>query len=372
LRWPTKGRSRAKSARPLESGYLEWSKAHGNVAYNLAVSGVPPCDIALLDPSLDDFTMDADNENGWPPLIERIAARYGVTTDSVALAHGTSMANFVACAALLDSGDEVVLENPVYDPLRIVPEFLNCKVRLFERPEADRYRIDIGRIEGALSRKTRLLIISNLHNPSGAQVSNEDLQAVADLAERKNFLVLVDEVYVEWLYDPARKIRSAINISPRFVTTRSLTKVYGLAALRAGWVLAEPKLAARMRRLNGLFTNSMAHPTERLAARALDRAETLLESQRARVARNYQRVQSFVEVNPRLSWVRPEAGTVGFVKLNGGSVDELVDNLLARYNTLVTPGRFFGESDHFRIGFGMNATQLEEGLQRLSQALAQK
>jgi aspartate/methionine/tyrosine aminotransferase len=77
-------------------------------------------------------------------------------------------------------------------------------------------------------------------------------------------------------------------------------------------------------------------------------------------------------VNPRLSWVRPEAGTVGFVKLDGGSVDELVDNLLARSDTLVTPGRFFGASEHFRIGFGMNATQLEEGLQRLSKALAQK
>ena len=371
MRGRFKGRAAAKRSRPLESGYLEWSKAHGNVAYNLGVSGVPPCDVKLLGPSVDDFTMVADNEYGWPPLVERIASRYGVGTESVVLAHGTSMANYVACAALLEPGDHVVLETPVYDPLRIVPEFLSCKVRSFERVEADRYQIDVAKIQRALTRKTRLVIISNLHNPTGTLVPSEDLRALAELADRKDFLVLVDEVYLEWLYDGADRIRSATSISPRFVTTRSLTKAYGLAALRAGWILAEPRLAARMRRLSGLFTNSMAHPTERLAARALDRAETLLESQRARLAPNYERARKFVESNPRLSWVAPDGGTVGFVKLEGGNVDELVDNLLARYDALLTPGRFFGASDHFRLGFGMKSDILEEGLERLAKALAE-
>src|SRR5450756_142498 len=92
-----------------ESEYLEWARAHGTVRYSLALSGVPPCDVSLLSPSVDDFTMVADNEYGWPPLLERIARRYGVDPENVVLAHGTSMANHLVCAALVEAGDHVAV-----------------------------------------------------------------------------------------------------------------------------------------------------------------------------------------------------------------------------------------------------------------------
>ncbi len=351
----------------MESVYLEWSKAHGKVKYNLASSGVVPCDVKLLSPSRADFTMFADNEYGWQPLLDRIAKRYDVDIDCVVLAHGTSMANHLACAALLEPGDEVLLESPAYDPLRAVPEYLQCEVREFERRAEDGYRLDIDLIERALTKRTRLVIISNLHNPTGALAARPELERLATLAEARDFRVLVDEVYLEWLYGGSEP-RSAIKLSPRFITTRSLNKVFGLAALRAGWVLAEPALATRMKRLNGLFTASMSHPAERLAARALEHAPLLLESQRKRVDANRKLATEFVEGHPKLSWVRPEAGTVGWVRLADGSVETLVDRLLED-DTLVAPGRFFGVKDHFRIGFGMDAAVLEEGLKRLGSAL---
>jgi aspartate/methionine/tyrosine aminotransferase len=362
-------RPSAKSARPLESTYMEWSKAHGKVAYNLAISGVVPCDVKLLSPSVDDFTMTADHDYGWQPLLDRIAERYDVDADCVVLAHGTSLANHLACAALLEPGDEVLFESPGYDPLRAVAEYLGCEVRNFERRAEDGYRLDVGRIEGALTPRTRLVIVSNLHNPTGALTKRVELERLAALAEAKDFRVLVDEVYLEWLYGVKGEPRSAINLSPRFVTTRSLTKVFGLGALRAGWILAEPALADRMKRLNGLFTSQMSHPAERLAARALDHAALLLESQRKRVSRNRKLVTEFVEGHPKLSWVRPDTGTVGFVRLSDGKVDRLVEKLLAEYDTLVVPGRFFGVADYFRIGFGMDAVVLKEGLRRLGSAL---
>jgi aspartate/methionine/tyrosine aminotransferase len=202
-------------------------------------------------------------------------------------------------------------------------------------------------------------------------VNRADLESLARLAEQRDLHVLVDEVYLEWIYgagnDPG--MRSAINISPRFVTTRSLTKVFGLAALRAGWILAEAELAKRIRRLNGLFASSMSHPAERLAARTFEHARTLLERQRKRVARNRSVVTQFIESQATLSWLPPEAGTVGFVRLADGNVDELVERLLAK-DSLVTPGRFFGVDDHFRIGFGMEADHLDEGLKRLASTLS--
>ena len=353
-----------------ESEYLEWARAHGNIKYSLAVSGVPPCDVRLLSPSVDDFTMVADNEYGWLPLLERIAQRYGVKPENVVLAHGTSMANHLACAALVEAGDHVLIERPVYDPLVAVPRYLGCEVGFFERRPEDGYALDVKRVEAAITPRTRLVILSNLHNPTGAVVNRAELELLARLAESRGFHVLVDEVYLEWIYgagnDP--ELRSAINISPRFVTTRSLTKVFGLAALRAGWILAEAGLATRMRRLNGLFASSMSHPAERLAARTFEHAKTLLEKQRKRVARNRSIAMKFIESQPKLSWLPPEAGTVGFVRLEGGNVDELVERLLAK-DSLVTPGRFFGVNDHFRIGFGMEVDHLNEGLTRLSSAL---
>jgi aspartate/methionine/tyrosine aminotransferase len=117
-----------------------------------------------------------------------------------------------------------------------------------------------------------------------------------------------------------------------------------------------------------LFASSMSHPAERLAARTFEHAKTLLERQRKRVARNRSVVAKFIESRSELSWVPPDAGTVGFVRLEGGSVDDLVEKLLAK-DSLVTPGRFFGVNDHFRIGFGMEIDHLNEGLKRLASAL---
>ncbi|MDB4869145.1 MAG: aminotransferase [Gemmatimonadales bacterium] len=354
-----------------ESEYLEWARSQGNIKYSLALSGVPPLDVSLLSPSADDFTMVADNEYGWAPLLERIAQRYGTQPRNVVLAHGTSMANHLACAALVEAGDHVLIERPVYDPLVAVPRYLGCEIGLFERREEDGYGLDVGRVQAALNPRTRLVILSNLHNPTGALLNRADLESLAQLAERHDFHVLVDEVYLDWRYGTGDEpeLRSASNISPRFVTTRSLTKVFGLAAARVGWILAEPELATRIRRLNGLFASSMSHPAERLAARAFDHAEEIVANQRRRVATNRWVATQFIDSQPRLSWIAPEFGTVGFVRLDGGSVDDLVESLLAK-DSLVTPGRFFGAADHFRIGFGMGADHLREGLKRLGSALS--
>jgi aspartate/methionine/tyrosine aminotransferase len=360
---------RPTTARPLTSSHLEWSKAHGNVKYNLAVSGVTPLDVRQISPSVDDFTMVADNEYGWQPLLDRIARRYDVASENVVLAHGNSMANHLVYAALLDPGDQVLVESPGYDPLHVVPELMQCDVRTFERREKDRYRLDIELIEGALTPRTSLIVVTNLHNPSGVLATRGELEALAHLADTYDVDVLVDEVYLEWVYGSGEP-HSAINISPRFVTTRSLTKVYGMAALRAGWILAEPGIAERLRKLNGLFTNSMAHPTERLAARALDHADALLTAGRARVDAHAKLVADFIAANPRLSWTPPAAGTVGFVKLDTGRVDEFVEELLAEEDTVVVPGRFFGARDRFRIGWGMPGPILEEGLRRIGRILA--
>lgn len=347
--------------------YLEWAQSRAGVRYNLASSGVPACPLERLQPELEDMDPADSSATGWPPLVERLAARYGVATEQVVLATGASLANHLVCATLLDPGDEVVIETPAYEPLVAVPEYLHADVRFFERRFEDAYALDPERVRAALTPRTRLVVLTDLHNPSGARADAGALAAVGEMAERHDFHVLVDEVYLEWLHDQGAQ--SAVQLSPRFVTTRSLTKAYGLDGLRVGWILAEPALAARIRQCKNLFFTTLAMPSERLAARALDRARVLLEPARDRIARNRALVADFVAGEERLSWTVPPAGTVGFVRLEGGDVDALVGRLEAEHDTTVAPGRFFGDPGAFRVGFGMDGGLLEEGLRRLGRAV---
>jgi hypothetical protein len=137
-----------------------------------------------------------------------------------------------------------------------------------------------------------------------------------------------------------------------------------------GWVLAEPALAERVRRLNDLFSANSAHPGERIALLALERADELLADINAQLARNRDRVDAFVQSQPRLSWVRPEAGTCGFVRAEGVDVDDLTDRLARDYQTGIVPGRFFGAPDGFRLAWGVDEDTLRAGLANLGAALA--
>lgn len=349
------------------SRYLEWAKSRAGIRWNLSASGVRACPLELLDPMLEDLSPAGPNLFGWPPLLEALGARYDVDARRIVLATGASLANHLVCATLLQPGDEVLVESPTYEPLHAVPRYLHAGVRFFERAREDGYAVDPERVRAALTPRTRLVVLTNLHNPSGAPVGADALAALAALADAHDLHVLVDEVYLEWLHDDGHA--SAVHVSPRFVTTRSLTKAYGLDGVRVGWILAAPELAERIRRVQNLFYTTLAMPSERLASRALARATALLAPLKALTAHNRDIVDAFVGADPRLSWVRPPAGTVGFARLHGGDVDGLVERLETRYDATVAPGRFFGDPASFRIGFGMETAVLEEGLRRLAAAL---
>jgi aspartate/methionine/tyrosine aminotransferase len=198
-------------------------------------------------------------------------------------------------------------------------------------------------------------------------IGHDALVGLSELADTHGCHVLIDEVYLEFLYPDG--VRTGATISPWFITTRSLTKAYGLGSLRVGWIIAKPTIAERIRRLHDLFMAEVSHPAERLAAIALDRADELLAPAVATLSAHIERVDAFVTEHKSLSWVRPHAGTVGFVHLSGGRVDEMVERLAASYDTLVTPGRFFGAEDHFRVGWGVDGTILDEGLRRLADTI---
>ncbi len=350
--------------RTRRSPYMEWAKLQSAARYNLATSGVMSYPLAELPVSLGDLEINGTNDYGYRPLLEKLAHKAGVAPECVVEAIGTSLANHLAMAATLDSGDEVLIEDPTYGLLVDVAEYLGARVRRFERRLEDGYRINPDEVQKQVTPQTRLIVITNLHNPSSAFTDEATLRELGDIASRVGARVLVDEVYLEAMF--ARAPRSSFHLGPQFIATSSLTKGYGLSGLRCGWVLAEPQLADRMLKLNDLFSATAAYPAELLSVIALDnlpriaaRAEKILTANRARLGAALQNVDVF----------RPEYGTVVFPRLRQGDPEEFFRMLNEQYQTSVVPGRFFGAPQHFRIGLGGETAMTAEGLDRIGRAL---
>ena len=271
-------------------------------------------------------------------------------------------------ATVLEAGDHVLVERPGYDPLERVPALWGASVGHVLRVAERGYRFDVDAIRAGLTPRTRLVVLSDLHNPTGARFDVSEFRALTALAETRGFYVIVDEVYGEWLREAG--VPSTIHVSPRVIVTSSLTKVWGLGGLRVGWVLAEPALAERMRHLAGLFDNIIAHPSERLAVRALERSAAIIEPHIKLVAHNRDLVRRWIEGAPGVTWVPPAAGATAFVNLGVGDVWRFADTLARVRGTRVVPGHFFGAPEYVRIGLGIDSATLEHGLTRIAEQLA--
>jgi aspartate/methionine/tyrosine aminotransferase len=349
------------------SEYIEWAKTRSQARFNLAMSGVIHYSIAELGATIEDIELSGPSLYGYSPLQRSLAAKCGVATENVVAATGTSMANFLAMAAILEPEDEAVVEHPAYDPLVSAAAFLGANVKRFERRFRDGFRIDPAELERVVTNRTRLIVITNLHNPSSVLVDNDTLQTIGEIALRVNARVLVDEVYLEALFEQSP--RSAFHLGPQFVTTSSLTKAYGLSGLRCGWILAEPELATKLWRLNDLFGNVPAHSAERLSVIALENLDRIAARARALLDRNRPLLDEFLDSRDDLETIRPGCGTVVAPKLRSGKVDELCTLLREKYETSVVPGVFFEMPDHIRVGISCDTEMLAGGLQRLGDAL---
>jgi aspartate/methionine/tyrosine aminotransferase len=355
------------SDRVQESVYMEWAKTRASAKFNLATSGVENYPIKEFPVVIEDIELSGPSWYGYEPLQKALAAKCRAEIECVVAATGCSMANHLAMAAILNPGDEVLIERPTYDPLIAVAGYLGAGVRRFERRFEDGFRIDPDEVERAITPRTRLIVLTNMHNPSGVFTDDSTLSRIGEIAKKVGARVLVDEVYLETIFEGAPL--SAFHLGRHFITTSSLTKAYGLSGLRCGWALAEPELAKKMWRINDLFGVIPAHPAERLSVIALanidrisDRARWLLEANRPLVNR-------FLDSQQNLSVVRPDYGTVLFPRLLKGNVDSLCELLRHKYDTSVVPGRFFEMPAHFRIGIGCTTETLTAGLEKLGTAL---
>jgi len=354
---------------------MEWAKTHSHAKFTLATSGMMGVPLAEFPFRMEEFEVTAPGGYGYGPLQQRLARHNGVPEECVVAATGTSMANHLAMAAVLDPGDQVLIEEPVYGPMLDVAEYLGARVKRIARRFETGFALDLEEFEKAVKSETRLVFLTNMHNPSGALMPEATIRAIGEIAHRAGARVLVDEVYLEMLFDreapfcfPIGETIGSSEDNP-FIVTSSLTKAYGLSGLRCGWILAAPALAKRMWLLNDLYGAVAAHPAERMSVMALDHLGQFRERARSLLATNRPIMDAFLDSRSDLECFRPPAGTVFFPRLKHGDPEAFFGLLREKYETAVVPGAFFEMPQHFRIGIGEETGGLRAGLERLGAAL---
>lgn len=306
------------------------------------------------------------------PLQEALADLGGLPSAACAIfAPGTSMANYLAISAVLqEPGDQVLLEFPTYSLLSEAASNLHADVHYVERP-GPTYILDPAAVRDAIRHqhldRLRLIVLTNLHNPSGACLDEETLRAVGEIAAEHGARVLVDEVYLEAVFD--QPVTSAARLGPVFISTGSLTKAYGLGPLRCGWIYCEPGLAGRIENMTDLLYVNPPEVAQRAALVALRLLPEIRERAAAILNANLALLNAFLRSRDDLEVVPRPYGTVAFPRVLSGPVSELIRLLETEEGTTVTDGRFFGAPEHIRVGIGAPTATVEAGLEHLGSAL---
>lgn len=354
---------------PIASSYIAWAKHRPAMPFDLAVSSVLACSVDDLPGARDALAFDGSADLGYPPLVDAIAARYGVRRDAVSTAAGTSGANLQVFTALVSRGDDVLVERPGYEPLAAAVRMLGGNPVPYERRAEDRFALDPDRVRAAMTARTSLIVVTSLHNPSGVLARADALAEVARIAEAAGARVLVDEVYLDAASGHAL---SAITLGPAFLITSSLTKAYGLGSLRCGWVVADPPVAEAVRRARDVLDGSGSVVTERLGALAFSRLDGLAARGAAHLAANRAAVDAFFASREDLACVPADGGTVAFPRLTDADDAAPLVAALAGAGVAVVPGHFFDAPAHFRLGWGGPADGVTQGLAVLARILDER
>lgn len=346
---------------------MHWAKTQQAARFNLANSGLYNYPIAQLPVTPADLELSGPSFYGYEPLQRALAKHLAVPCENIVHAEGTSMANHLAMAVAFEPGDDVLIEYPTYELLLSTASYLGARIGRFRRPAEHGFALDLDELKRALTPRTKLVVLTNLHNPSSAFIDDDTMRAAAELAASVGARLLVDEVYLDAAFELAPK--TSQRLAPNILVSSSLTKVYGLSGLRCGWVIAPPDIAQRIWRLIDLFGVIPSHAAERLSVIALENMHRLVAHSRGLLTTNRALLNDFFASRRDLEVAPMRFGTVAFPRLKSGQVERLCQILRSKYETSVVPGHFFEMPEHFRVGIGRATADVTEGLARLGRAL---
>lgn len=305
---------------------------------------------------------------GSPDLKEGIAALYHtIRPDEIVPAHGASGANHHVFYSLINPGDKVISIMPSYQQLYSIPASLGAKVEILHLKKENSYLPDLEELEEMARGGVKMICLNNPNNPTGALMSSEILKKVVDIAKKSDAYLLVDEVYRHLTQDDEWQ-PSIVDMYEKGISTSSMSKVFSLAGVRLGWIATHDKDALKQfwsHRDYNLISCGMIDDT--IAALALASKNQILERNKKIIRENLDILDHWIQKEPRLSYVKPKAGTTALVYYDF-PIDSytLCRRMYGSCGTFVTPGDCFDEPHSMRIGYAADRDTLKKGLQAMS------
>lgn len=298
--------------------------------------------------------------NGDPEFRAQLGARYDRLAEEVTCTVGTQEANFIAFASLLDDEDHAVVVTPTYQALYAVPATFG-KVTAVEL-EAPEWELDVDTVDDAIRDDTKVVVINNPNNPTGRYHPVEKVRELYERCADAGVYLLCDEVYRGLAPEPIPPVAS---FGEWGISTTSVTKAYGLAGCRFGWLAGPRAVVDEANRWKDYTTISPSPFGQHVARQALDREDSILADSRALAADHRERVATLL-ADHDLTWFEP-VGVNGFVTIPEGfrSGREFCERFVEEESVVLAPGDAFGFPDYFRIGFGLRSDELKDGLARL-------
>jgi len=294
---------------------------------------------------------------GHPVLRKEIADLYSsLKAENVFTFAGAEEGIYCMMRVLIKPGDHVIVITPCYQSLGTLPEVLGANVSTIQLKVEDQWQLDLGEVENAFRSNTKLLVVNFPHNPSGTLLNREAQNRLIELASKNGTYIFSDEVYRYMEVDEMLRLPSIADEYERGISLNVMSKSFGLAGLRIGWLATKDSEFLREVGSYKLYTSICnSAPSEILAIMALRSRERIFKRNRAIMLTNLEILDEFMDRNQTLlSWVRPQSGTIAMIKLLIPiSVEAFTEDLIQAQGVLIMPGSFFDLSGNFfRIGFG--------------------
>ena len=350
------------------------------VEFNLSESGVHPLTLGQLLSEQElrevlDIGLGYSQTNGTPELREQIVQLYpGANLDQVLVTAGSSEANYLLMWSNLEPGDEVVFMMPNYMQMWGLVRGFGAVLKPFWLKEELGWDPDLDELRELVTARTKLIIVTNPNNPTGAVLSPEAMSAISDNAARVGAWIVADEVYQgaerEGPISP-----SFWGKSDRAVIVNGLSKAYGLPGVRIGWIVGAEDFVQKTWPYHDYTTISPSILSDRIARIALSpvNREKILERTRGILRKNYPLIESWLNKQPELfSYVPPRAGAIAYARYHHEiNSTELVTRLIREKSTLIVPGDHFEMDRYLRFGFGSEPEYLGRGLARVEELFAE-
>ncbi len=350
------------------------------VRFNLSESSVHPMSARELVVDTDrleqlwDMALIYNQSNGTDELRSVIAAHYpGATLDHIEVTNGGSEANFVSIYAMLEPGDEAVIVLPNYQQIWGMIRSFGMTVKEVRLHEESNWAPDLAELEAAVTPRTRMIILCNPNNPTGAILTEHEMKEIVRIAAEVGAWILADEIYRGSERD-GRMTPSFWGLYDRLIVTNGLSKAYGLPGLRIGWIVAPKDIVAKTWSYHDYTTIAPGTLSDCLARIALspEGRTRCLERTRNICRKNFPLFRSWMESHGSLfRMVEPRAGAIAYLRYDlSVNSSVLTERLLHEKSVLVVPGDHFGMDRYLRIGYGPPPEYLQQALELVQEVIA--